>query len=287
MQTDNLSHLRKFILMLARESGKILRTGYYKSKSITSKGDQGIVTDTDFRAENKLISLIHKKYPLHHILGEESGKVISKKSLEMQEKNNSGINKKNKDNPDKFHSDYLWIIDPLDGTTNFAHNYQQFCTSIALAYREKVILGAVFNPITNELFFAEKYKGAFLNNQKISVSKRKLKHALLCTGFAYKRDHWMHNNLRNIGAILARGAQGVRIDGTAALDLCYVACGKFDGFWESNLNSWDIAAGCLIVEEAGGKVTNDKSKPWKIHDRNIVASNKIVDKDILKIIKKR
>ena len=186
-----------------------------------------------------------------------------------------------------FKSDYLWIIDPLDGTTNFAHNYQQFCTSIALAYKEKVILGAVFNPITNELFFAEKNKGAFLNKQKISVSDRKLKNALLCTGFAYKRDHWMHNNLRNIGAILARGAQGVRIDGTAALDLCYVACSKFDGFWESNLHSWDIAAGCLIVEEANGKVTNDKGKPWKIHDRNIVASNKIVGKDIVKIIKKR
>ncbi len=275
MSTDNLSHLRKFILMLAKESGKILRVGYYKSKSITSKGTEGIVTDTDFRAENKLISLIHKKYPLHHILGEESGKVISKKSLKLSS-----------DNKEEFISDYLWIIDPLDGTTNFAHNYQQFCTSIALAYKEKVILGAVFNPITNELFFAEKGKGATVNGQKISVSKRKLKHALLCTGFAYKRDHWMHNNLRNIGAILARGAQGVRIDGTAALDLCYVACGKFDGFWESNLHSWDIAAGCLIVEEANGKVTNDKGKAWKIHDRNIVASNKIVDKDILKIIKK-
>lgn len=272
MPTDNLSDLRKFIIVLAREAGKILKVGYYKSKSITSKGGQGIVTDTDFRAENKLISMIHKKYPLHHILGEESGKVISKKSLEMKEKND-------------FKSDYLWIIDPLDGTTNFAHNYQQFCTSIALAYKEKVILGAVFNPITNELFFAEKGKGAFLNNQKISVSKRKLKHALLCTGFAYKRDHWMHNNLKNIGAILARGAQGVRIDGTAALDLCYVACSKFDGFWESNLHSWDIAAGCLIVEEANGKVTNDKGRPWKIYDKNIVASNKIVDKDILKIIK--
>lgn len=274
MPTDNLSDLRKFIIVLAREAGKILKAGYYKSKSITSKGDQGIVTDTDFRAENKLIPMIHTKYPLHHILGEESGKVISKKSLEMKEKND-------------FKSDYLWIIDPLDGTTNFAHNYQQFCTSIALAHKEKVILGAVFNPITNELFFAEKGKGAFLNNQKISVSKRKLKHALLCTGFAYKRDHWMHNNLKNIGAILARGAQGVRIDGTAALDLCYVACSKFDGFWESNLHSWDIAAGCLIVEEANGKVTNDKGNPWKIYDKNIVASNKIVDKDILKIIKKR
>ena len=276
MTQDNLSHLRKFILMLTKESGKILRAGYYKSKSITSKGDQGIVTDTDLRAENKLITLIHKRYPLHHILGEESGKVISKKSLEIAS-----------DEKKSFKSDYLWIIDPLDGTTNFAHNYQQFCTSIALAYKEKVILGAVFNPITNELFFAEKGKGATVNGQKITVSNRKLKHALLCTGFAYKRDHWMHNNLGNIGAILARGAQGVRIDGTAALDLCYVACSKFDGFWESNLHSWDIAAGCLIVEEAGGRVTNDKGKPWHFNDGNIIASNKIVGKDILKIIKKK
>jgi myo-inositol-1(or 4)-monophosphatase len=254
--------MKPFIIKLAKEAGKILKTGYYKSKTISSKGAQGIVTDTDLKAENKLITMIKKRYPLHNILCEESGK---HKETE---------------------SDYLWIIDPLDGTTNFAHNYIAFCTSIALFYKNKPLYGVVFNPITNELFFAEKGKGATLNNRKIKASNNPLKSALLCTGFAYKRDKSMFKNLNNIGAILYKGAQGIRLDGSAALDLCYVACGKYDCFWESNLSAWDIAAAALIAQEAGAKVTNFKNKQWELHGKEIIASNRRIHKEILKVLSK-
>jgi len=255
--------MKSFIISLAKEAGKILKAGYYKTKTISSKGSQGIVTDTDIRAETAIIKRIKKRYPMHSILCEESGTHI------------------------KSGAEYLWIIDPLDGTTNFAHNNTAFCTSIALFHKNNPLYGAVYSPITDEFFFAERGKGATLNGRKIRVSRNSLRNALLCTGFAYKRDRSMFSNLDVIGNILRKGAQGIRLDGSAALDLCYVACGKYDCFWESNLSPWDIAAAALIAEEAGARVTDFKKNKWQLHGKEIIASNKNIYDDVLKVLKRK
>ena len=222
-----------------------------KIKSIDYKGEINLVTEADRRSEEVILSIIKDNYPDHRILAEETG-----------ESGNS--------------SPFKWIIDPLDGTINYAHGYPCFCVSLAIEYEKEVIYGAVYDPVKDELFTAEKGKGAFLNGKEIKTSSTKqLDQSLLCTGFPYDVRDDMDSNMINFRTFLMK-AQAVRRDGSAALDLCHTAAGRFDGFWEQKLFPWDVAAGGLLVTEAGGKLSNFKGENFSIYDNEIVASNGII-----------
>ena len=221
---------------LARESGAILRAGYNQEHTVQHKGVIDLVTETDHASESFLIGEIQSHFPGSHILAEESGET-------------SGSH------------EGLWHIDPLDGTVNYAHHIPVFCVSIAYALKGAVILGAVYDPLRDEMFTAERGKGAYLNGGKIQASATtELQQSLLVTGFPY--DTW-DTELDNFKYFerLAKKTQGVRRLGSAALDACYVGAGRFDGFWEFALRPWDIAAAGLIAEEAGARVTAVDGKP--------------------------
>lgn len=215
---------------LAREAGAILRDGYNKDHTVHYKGVIDLVTETDHASEAFLLGEIHSRFPEGHILAEESGET------------------------DGGNGD-TWYIDPLDGTVNYAHHIPIFCVSIAFASKGITTLAAIYDPLRDEMFSAERGAGAFLNGKRLQVSNTmELQKSLLVTGFPY--DTW-NTELDNFKYFerLAKKTQGVRRLGSAALDLCYVAAGRFDGFWEFKLKAWDIAAGGLIAEEAGAKVT--------------------------------
>jgi myo-inositol-1(or 4)-monophosphatase len=251
----------RFATQIAREAGNLLVQKLGSAK-ITSKGDINLVTEADIAAENLIIERIRSHYPQHGILAEESGEAVlvgGKKS------------------------DWKWIIDPLDGTTNYAHGYPCFCVSIALEYKGVLEVGVVYDPMRDEMFAAERGQGATLNDRQIRVSKvDELSQAMVCTGFPY--------NVRE-RPDFARGfakftmeAQAVRRDGSAALDLAYVACGRFDGFWEDGLNPWDIAAGALLIFEARGKVTTFKDEPLDIYNEQVLASNGLIHEAMMRVL---
>jgi len=251
----------KTAIKAAKEAGNIIIESMKTRKLIDYKGEDNFVTDTDLKAEKKILSVIKEKFPNHSFYTEE------------------GTGKKTK-------SDHLWIIDPIDGTTNFFHSFPIFTVSIAHVFKGKVDLGVVYDPTKKELFHAELGKGAFLNNKKITVSETsELTNALLISGFAYERGEVMKRNLKNIEKFFNESIQGVRRTGSAALDLCYVACGRADSFWEYGLKPWDITAGSLIVREAGGKVTGIKGEKyhWMIVD--IIASNSKIHDQMIKVLR--
>ena len=239
--------------LILKNHNNIRKISYKSSKS-------NLVTNVDHEVENLVLKEIIKKYPDHSIIAEESGK--------------------HKKNPR-----YKWFIDPIDGTTNFAHGYPFFCISIAFAEAGEVKFGLVKNPITDELFSAVKNKGAKLNGKNIKVSKIKtLSESLLATGFPYDKKDSRASNLKNF-CKLTLLSHGVRRDGAAALDLCYTACGRVDGFWEIKLSPWDVAAGVLIVQEAGGKVTDFQGNKYDIFTDKIVSTNSLIHKELLKHLK--
>ena len=243
--------LKRVALKAVKEGGAILMKYFGKIKSIDYKGEINLVTEADQRSEEVILSIIKDSYPNHRILAEETG-----------ESGNS--------------SSFKWIIDPLDGTTNYAHGYPCFCVSLAIEYEEEVIYGAVYDPVKDALFTAEKGKGAFINGKAIKTSSTKqLDQSLLCTGFPYDVRDDMDSNILNFRTFLMK-AQAVRRDGSAALDLCHTAAGRFDGFWEQKLFPWDVAAGGLLVTEAGGKLTNFTGGNFSIYDKEIVASNGLI-----------
>ncbi|MBI2083740.1 MAG: inositol monophosphatase [Deltaproteobacteria bacterium] len=257
---DDFDRYLKFAVRIAQESGRIQMASYGRVKKIRFKGEINLVTEVDKRCEAMIIKNIRKNFPDHDILAEESGKARE-----------SG-------------SDYKWIIDPLDGTTNYSHSYPLFCTSIGLEYRGKVIVGVVFEPNLRELFYAVRGKGAFLNRRRIHVSKiAKLRRALVSTGFAYNVQEVKSNNLDHFQNFIMT-SQAVRRDGVAATDLCYVACGRFDGFWEINLFPWDVAAGSLIVEEAGGAVSHFDGSSLDIYGKEIVANNGRIHRAMIEVL---
>ncbi len=216
---------------MALESGKIQKGSLKEHFAIRHKGEINLVTDVDIACQEKIMSMIQGSFPDDDIISEE--------------KSNRFDGIKNR-----------WIIDPVDGTTNYAHGYPFFCTSIGYEIDGKVVVGVVYNPVMDELFFAERGKGAYLNGDRIYVSSvTDLKRSLLSTGFPYDIATNRDNNINHFVHFLYE-SQAVRRDGSAALNLSYVACGRFDGFWELKLNPWDVAAGTLIVEEAGGMVTD-------------------------------
>ena len=224
------------IEQLARGAGAILRDGYNKEHQVSYKGVIDLVTEIDHASESFLIKEIQSRFPDSHIVAEESGETQG---------SNEGI----------------WYIDPLDGTVNYAHHIPLFCVSIAFAYDGSVKLGAVYDPLRDEMFTAERGKGAFLNGKPIHASATtELQKSLLVTGFPYDTWNTEKDNFKNFEK-LAKTTQGVRRLGSAALDGCYVAAGRFDGFWELTLKPWDIAAAGLIAEEAGARVTATDGAP--------------------------
>lgn len=244
----------------AEKSGRILRKRFGNISQIRKKAAQEIVTEADTESENEIIAVIRSHFPEHEILSEETG---LKKGA----------------------SDFKWIIDPLDGTVNFAHQVPIFCTSIALAFQDEIVLGIILDPLKEELFSAIKGRGARLNGQTIQVSSvATIADSLLVTGFAYNVTEIFEPVMTRYGNCL-RVAQGMRRLGAAALDLCYVACGRFEGFWEQYLKPWDTAAGALIAAEAGGTVTTFANQPYKIDDVEILATNGHIHGEMLKLLK--
>jgi myo-inositol-1(or 4)-monophosphatase len=223
------------------------------------EGINNLVTEVDKQAEAAIIQIISKHFPHHTILSEEAG------LLEQ-------------------HSDFIWLVDPIDGTVNFAHGIPLCCVSIALAYKQQLLIGSVFNPMMGERFFAEKGCGATLNGRAIQVSaKSDFARACLVTGFPYRMPEFGDHPVKVFERAIMRGLP-VRRLGSAAIDLCWVACGRFDGFWEYNLSPWDIAAGYLIVEEAGGRITNFDGRPCGIFDKQTLATNGLIHEPLRQLI---
>lgn len=258
----------KFAIKTARQAGKLLNSlqpSFRQSRIKSTELD--LVTKADGLSEKLIIKSITKKFPGHKILAEEqycrsksSGYCVGK-------------------------SDFTWVIDPLDGTTNYSHQFPFYCVSIALVNDDKTLLGVVYNPNLDEMFYASSGRGAYLNGKRIHVSKVKtLGQGLLCTGFPYIIRQHPGDNFRNFQRFCLR-AQAIRRAGSAALDLCYLAAGRFDGFWERELKPWDTAAGALIVIEAGGKTTDFKDNEYNLfRDKEILASNGLIHRDMMKVI---
>ncbi|MEP0814556.1 MAG: inositol monophosphatase [bacterium] len=233
------------------------------AKDVRHKDEINLVTAADLESEREIVAIIRRAFPDHAILTEESGEVTGDTAGEGP----------------------VWVIDPLDGTTNFAHGFPIYCVSIGYLENGMPVAGGVYDPTRNELFFAERGKGATLNGNSISVSASvPLERALLATGFPYDIKTSSENNLDLFFAFALR-AQAVRRAGSAALDLCYLACGRFDGFWELKLHPWDTAAGWLLIEEAGGFVSDFAGAPFEIFKRECAAANSgVLLGEILEVI---
>jgi myo-inositol-1(or 4)-monophosphatase len=252
----------KETLINATEAGAAILKYYYNNKNLKISNKEGInnlVTEADHASEKAIMDTIREAFPDHYILSEESGEI-------------------------KTDSPYKWIIDPIDGTVNYAHGIPICCVSIGLEFEGKMILGAVFNPLLDEFFLAEKGKGATLNGEKIMVSdKTKVIDSCLVTGFPYTYLDEPNGPLDVFERFIRKGVP-IRRLGSAAIDLCWVAAGRFDGFFEHKLNAWDSAAGFLMVEEAGGKVTDFKGNYYSLYQPEIVATNGKFHSEILEWI---
>jgi myo-inositol-1(or 4)-monophosphatase len=245
---------------LARQAGAILRDGYEKEHEVSYKGVIDLVTEVDHASESLLIGEINRQFPGHSILAEESGGRGDRGS-------------------------HHWLIDPLDGTVNYAHGIPIFCVSIAYAFEGRVTLGVVYDPMREELFAAERGHGATLNGRPLACSRvTELGKSLLVTGFPYDAWDTDQDNFDNFVRFSKRSL-GVRRLGSAAIDLCYVATGRFDGYWEMSLHSWDVAAAGLVAEEAGARVTNTADGPdYLSSPQSVVAANPAIHAQILKVL---
>jgi myo-inositol-1(or 4)-monophosphatase len=249
----------KQTLLKATEAGAAVLKQFFEGefKVSNKEGVNNLVTEADHAAEKSIFKVIQESYPEHYILSEETGEIVQESS-------------------------YKWIIDPIDGTVNFANNIPICAVSIGLEHEGKMIMGAVYNPIMNEFFFAEKGQGAWLNNKQIFVSlKTEVETSCLVTGFPYTYLDTPNGPLQVFDRLIRKGIP-VRRLGSAALDLCWVAAGRFDGFYEHKLNAWDSAAGFLIVEEAGGKVTDLKGNPYNPYLPGIIATNSKIHEKLIK-----
>jgi len=253
--------LLAFALELSRGAGEILRRNYGRLQKIYYKGEINLVTDVDRESEDYILGRIRNAFPDHGLLSEESPEFPSS-------------------------SPYRWIVDPLDGTTNYAHGYPCFCVSVAVEREGKVLAGAVYNPLLDESFTASLGNGARRNGEPIGVSEtRELRKSLLATGFAYDVKTSSDNNFDYFRAFVLTG-QAIRRDGSAALDLCYLACGRFDGFWELKLKPWDTAAGLLILREAGGIASRLDGGPYDIHQPDLLASNGLIHAQMVDVLQR-
>jgi myo-inositol-1(or 4)-monophosphatase len=240
-------------------AGGVLMKHYGALEKIERKGEIDLVTAADRESEAAIQKIIHGAFPAHGILAEESGRIAE--------------------------GEYMWIIDPLDGTTNFAHGFPLFSVSIGVLCGREPVVAGVYNPFYREQFLAERGAGAFLNGEPIHVSKvQTLRDSLMVTGFPYDRRERLDHYLAGWAGFLNR-AQGVLRLGSAALDLCSIACGRLEGFWEEKLNAWDTSAGWLIVEEAGGKVTNFAGEPFDPFGPTLLATNGSVHEECVGVIR--
>ncbi len=264
MSNPTFSKETSLAIHAAQEAGKLLLKGFQTDFQIKSKeGRHNLVTEYDYLSEKKIISILKEGTPEASFLAEESGMEGS-------------------------FQDLLWIIDPLDGTVNFAHQIPIFSISIALQVKGHMQLGVVYSPLHNELFVAEKNKGAFLNNKPIHVSRNEnVKEAMIATGFPYNLEEDPFHCIEHFMEIIKIGMP-IRRLGSAALDLAYTACGRFEGFFEVGLSPWDVAAGNLLVEEAGGLITNWSGNPYQLHIKEpLFASNQKIHSSILPSLQKR
>ena len=257
-----LCRMLKETLINATEAGARVLQHFFNNKNLQVSHKEGInnlVTEADHASEKAILDTIKESFPDHFILSEEVGEIV-------------------------MDSQYKWIIDPIDGTINFAHGIPLCCVSIGLEHNGTMIMGAVFNPFLKEFFYAEKGKGAFLNLDQISVSsERQVIKACLVTGFPYTYLDSPNGPLESFDRFIRAGIP-VRRLGSAAIDLCWVAAGRFDGFYEHKLNAWDSAAGFLIVEEAGGKVTDYKGDYYSPYQPHILATNGHIHDEMLQWI---
>jgi myo-inositol-1(or 4)-monophosphatase len=239
--------------------GEVLRRRFGGRLAVSYKGELDLVTEADTESERVIVDLLRRRAPGAAILGEEGGERGGRSSSR-------------------------YIVDPLDGTTNFAHRYPFFAVSVALEREKEVVAAAVYDPLRQELFTAEKGSGAFLNGERLRVSaSRELARALLITGFPYDLRVDLTGSLRLFNRFMGE-ARAIRRDGAAALDLCYVAAGRADGFWEERLKPWDTAAGALLVAEAGGRVTDFAGGPFDGSGREILASNGLIHESMLRVL---
>lgn len=256
----DLDAILRVALRAAYAGADVLRTRWKHLNSIDSKGPNDLVTDADIAAEGVIIRTIQSAYPQHGIVAEESG-------------NQPGS------------SEERWLVDPLDGTVNYAHQVPFFAVSIAFARGEDVLAGVVLNPISGELFSARAGGNAFLNGEPIHVSpETQVADSLLATGFPYERSHGFEAMSARLLRCL-KASRGIRRFGSAALDLCFVACGRFGGYWEDRLQPWDTAAGALIVREAGGVTTDFSNQPVGSEARQILASNGRIHADLIELMR--
>ena len=252
-----------FAIQTAREAGHLLAERLGRALQISNKSELDLVTEADLASERLIIERIRTFYPRHSILAEESG-ASAPAEQDAQ-------------------SEWRWIVDPLDGTTNYAHGYPCFCVSMGLAHKGRLELGVIYDPVRDELFTAERGQGAALNGRRIQVSQtRTLNSALLCTGFPY--DVRERSEFARHFTNFIMNAQAVRRDGSAALDLAYVACGRFDGFWEEGLHPWDVAGAVLMIEEAGGRVSHYDGTAFDIYSAPILASNGLVHEQMMHVL---
>jgi myo-inositol-1(or 4)-monophosphatase len=243
----------------ARAAGKVLLDNVQKNRKVQFKGRIDIVTEMDLKSEQLIVARLRKALPEASFLTEE-GSVCEEAS------------------------EFKWIIDPLDGTTNYAHTFPVWCVSIALEYRGELVVGCVYDPTRDEMFTATKHDKTRLNGQIVSVSsRRRLDQALLATGFPYDIRTSRINNLTNFTNFV-KTARAVRRAGSAALDLCYLACGRFDGYWELKLHSWDMAAGVLIVKQAKGRITDFEGNEFSIYRDRLLGSNGQIHKEMMRIL---
>ncbi|PKN17910.1 MAG: inositol monophosphatase [Deltaproteobacteria bacterium HGW-Deltaproteobacteria-6] len=255
-----MTEFMDFAQKMAREAGKLLASKLTEQHQVHYKGTIDLVTEADKMSEELILTEISRLYPDHGILSEESA--VKNEQAKMR-----------------------WIIDPLDGTTNYAHGFPFFCVSIALEKEGAVVLGVIYDPVRDELFAASRACGAYLNGKKLRVSiVNDLSRSLLATGFPYDIRVSPDNNL-NFFSAMAVKAQAIRRPGAAALDLAYLACGRIDGFWELKLKPWDTAAGSLLVTEAGGTISDMRGGPWRLKSPDLLASNGLIQEQMMEVFK--
>jgi myo-inositol-1(or 4)-monophosphatase len=257
LKSTELYLIRDQAIRAAHAAGAVLMKHYGKKLRISEKKDAGLVTQADTEAQDRCVSILKKGFPDYGFLTEEAPPELGR---------NSG----------------RWIIDPLDGTNNFIHGFPMFCVSIAAEWEGKLVAGVIYHPVFKDTYVAAIGKGATLNGKKIQVSKTKrIQDSLLTTGFTYRKDRFLTTEMKTF-EYLSSLARAVRRPGSAAMDLAYTACGVFDGFWERRLSAWDIAAGALLVEEAGGRVSDLSGKPLNLDAGQLLASNESLHPLLLK-----
>jgi myo-inositol-1(or 4)-monophosphatase len=253
----------------ARAAGKVIKEKMADAREIHFKAKRDIVTDADHAADKIIHQMIHAQFPNDQFISEE-GDASQRKELWAR--------------ADQSTDEYLWVIDPLDGTTNYAHRLPAFCVSIALYQAGAIQLGVVYDPLRDELFSAERGKGAFLNSKPIRVSGVDRFMDAVIAG-DWSRSPQVRRKTASIYSQVLVKCMSARAIGSAALALCYIAAGRLDGYFHLSLSSWDMAAGALIIEEAGGKVTTPKNEPWSVHSKAYVATNGILHRELLNYFK--